>query len=298
MRKDYEKLFTHLISPEPPVGLFEKIMLRIREERRLLTIKRRLAVFSIGTVLSAAAFIPIFKSFQTELYKSGFLQFLSLAFSDFGIVASYWRNFAMSLLETIPAMNLAMFFATIFVFLGSLKFLTKDIKLVFIEICFTVKEEIENSLNELKNDAVWEEIWNRQTSDFLQVSWSILPIGKKNEYKSLVDTYKTFGCASAIAATSMYSVMLTENDGMTLDEALKVKPQDVMRRLGGLPNRKIHCSVLAEQALCSALADYFRKKDLPLPEKLARAIKRLEGQEHNHHKRDRSIDSYPPEPKK
>ena len=71
--------------------------------------------------------------------------------------------------------------------------------------------------------------------------------------------WKTFGCASAIAATSMYSVMLTENGGMTLAEALKVRPQDVMKRLGGLPNRKIHCSVLADKAFQKTANDYFRK---------------------------------------
>ncbi len=71
--------------------------------------------------------------------------------------------------------------------------------------------------------------------------------------------WKTFGCASAIAATSMYSEMLTENEGMTMADALKVKPQDVMRRLGGLPNRKIHCSVLADKAFQKTANDYFRK---------------------------------------
>src|SRR3990167_6120500 len=71
--------------------------------------------------------------------------------------------------------------------------------------------------------------------------------------------WKTFGCASAIAATSMYSVMLTENGGMTLENALKVRPQDVMMRLGCLPNRKIHCSVLADKAFKKTANDYFRK---------------------------------------
>lgn len=71
--------------------------------------------------------------------------------------------------------------------------------------------------------------------------------------------WKTFGCASAIAATSMFSVMVTENGGMTLAEALKVRPQDVMVRLGGLPNRKIHCSVLADKAFQKTANDYFRK---------------------------------------
>lgn len=71
--------------------------------------------------------------------------------------------------------------------------------------------------------------------------------------------WKTFGCASAIAATSMFSVMVTENGGMPIDEALKVRPQDVMLRLGGLPNRKIHCSVLADKAFQKTANDYFRK---------------------------------------
>ncbi|MBI2052966.1 MAG: iron-sulfur cluster assembly scaffold protein [Candidatus Ryanbacteria bacterium] len=71
--------------------------------------------------------------------------------------------------------------------------------------------------------------------------------------------WKTFGCGSAIAATSMYSVMLTENGGLTLADALKVKPQHIMERLGGLPNRKIHCSVLADKAFQKTANDYFRK---------------------------------------
>jgi NifU-like protein involved in Fe-S cluster formation len=71
--------------------------------------------------------------------------------------------------------------------------------------------------------------------------------------------WKTFGCASAIAATSMYSVMLTEDNGMTMQDALAVRPQDVMMRLGGLPNRKIHCSVLADKAFQKTANDYFRK---------------------------------------
>ncbi len=70
--------------------------------------------------------------------------------------------------------------------------------------------------------------------------------------------WKTFGCGSAIASTSMYSVMLTENGGMTIDAALGVRPQDIMARLGGLPNRKIHCSVLADKAFRKAVNEYFR----------------------------------------
>lgn len=71
--------------------------------------------------------------------------------------------------------------------------------------------------------------------------------------------WKTFGCASAIAATSMFSEMVLENGGVTVTDALAIKPQDVMMRLGGLPDRKIHCSVLCDKAFMRTANDYFRR---------------------------------------
>jgi len=71
--------------------------------------------------------------------------------------------------------------------------------------------------------------------------------------------WQTFGCASAIASTSMFSVMITEKGGMKIDDALKIKPQDIVKRLNGLPSRKFHCSVLADKALRAAVNDYFKK---------------------------------------
>ncbi len=71
--------------------------------------------------------------------------------------------------------------------------------------------------------------------------------------------WQTFGCASAIASTSMLSVMVTENEGMKLDDALKITHKDIIKRLGDLPTRKIHCSVLGDKALRAAINDYFIK---------------------------------------
>lgn len=70
--------------------------------------------------------------------------------------------------------------------------------------------------------------------------------------------WRTFGCASAIASTSMFSVMVTEKGGMKLNDALKIKPQDIMKRLHGLPARKVHCSVLCDKAFRQAVNNYFR----------------------------------------
>ena len=68
--------------------------------------------------------------------------------------------------------------------------------------------------------------------------------------------WRTFGCASAIASTSMMSVMVTEGLGMTLREAKRLKPEQIIERLGGLPDRKFHCSVLGHLTLREAVLDY------------------------------------------
>lgn len=70
--------------------------------------------------------------------------------------------------------------------------------------------------------------------------------------------WRTFGCASAIASTSMMSVMATESGGLTLARAMRLKPEEIIERLGGLPDRKFHCSVLGHEALREAVLDYRR----------------------------------------
>lgn len=71
--------------------------------------------------------------------------------------------------------------------------------------------------------------------------------------------WRTFGCASAIASTSVLSEMITKNGGMTLDKARKITPEDIIKELGGLPAIKYHCSVLGDKALRDAINDYYRR---------------------------------------
>lgn len=73
--------------------------------------------------------------------------------------------------------------------------------------------------------------------------------------------FKTFGCGSAIASSSMATEMVK---GKTIDEALEVTNKAVAEALDGLPPVKMHCSVLAEQAIKSALYDYAKKNNLQL----------------------------------
>jgi nitrogen fixation NifU-like protein len=68
--------------------------------------------------------------------------------------------------------------------------------------------------------------------------------------------WKTYGCASAIASTSMLSETIK---GMNITDAYNIKPEDLVEKLGGLPEYKIHCSVLGDKALRAAIDDYLEK---------------------------------------
>ena len=97
-------------------------------------------------------------------------------------------------------------------------------------------------------------VGSRECGDVMHV-W--IKVNKKTK-KIKECKWRTFGCASAIASTSMMSVMETENGGMDLETAQNLKPQQIVERLGGLPDRKFHCSVLGHEALREAVTDYFK----------------------------------------
>ena len=115
---------------EPPIGLLEKIMKRIHREERILVL-RRIIIFSITLVISVIGFFPAFSMLIADFNQSGFLQFSSLMFSDFSTVSTYWQSFTMTLLQTLPALSLALFLAVLLTFLQSIKSLTKDVKTMF-----------------------------------------------------------------------------------------------------------------------------------------------------------------------
>ncbi len=91
-----------------------------------------------------------------------------------------------------------------------------------------------------------------------EVCGDIMQITLRIENDVIKDAkFKTFGCAAAIATSSTATEMIK---GMTIEEALKVTNKKVIDTLGGLPAQKIHCSVLAEEAIKKAIDDYRSKQ--------------------------------------
>lgn len=125
----------------------------------------------------------------------------------------------------------------------------------------TVKEHFFNPKNVLSDEKNYQydgkgTSGNPLCGDIMTVWLKIDPKTRKiKECK-----WRTYGCASAIASTSMMSVILTEKGGMPLKKALNLKPQEIVKRLDGLPGSKFHCSVLGQNALREAINDYLKKQ--------------------------------------
>ncbi len=121
-----------------------------------------------------------------------------------------------------------------------------------------VKEHFMNPKNILEDEDTYREdgkgiVGNIRCGDQMMI------VIKVEDDKIVDCKWKTYGCASAIASTSMLSEAVK---GMTLEEAYRVKPSDIVNRLEGLPEHKIHCSVLGDKALRTAIEDYYSRNGL------------------------------------
>ncbi|MBZ6006954.1 MAG: Fe-S cluster assembly scaffold protein NifU [Paraclostridium sp.] len=113
------------------------------------------------------------------------------------------------------------------------------------------------NVGEIENASGIGEVGNAKCGDIMRMYLDI-------EDDIIKDVkFKTFGCGSAIASSSMATEMIK---GKTIQEALKLTNKAVAQALDGLPPVKMHCSVLAEQAVKSALIDYSKKNNVNIPE--------------------------------
>ena len=103
----------------------------------------------------------------------------------------------------------------------------------------------------IENPSGESKVGSPECGDIMQIFLSI------DENEVITDAqFQTFGCAAAVASSSMATQMLK---GKTVKEALKLTNKQVVEELEGLPPQKIHCSVLAESAIQAAIKDYLEK---------------------------------------
>jgi len=107
------------------------------------------------------------------------------------------------------------------------------------------------------------------------VMWLYIKVGANEEGKEVIEdiSWETFGCTAAIATSSMVTDIAK---GQTIEEALAVTNQQVAEELDGLPPVKMHCSVLASDALNEAIYDYFQREGRDIPEKLQKRHDKIE----------------------
>ena len=120
----------------------------------------------------------------------------------------------------------------------------------------TVKEHFTNPRNVLLEDEAAFAADGRGLTGNIKCGDQMLMLIKIDNDIITDVRWKTYGCASAIASTSMLSQTIK---GMNIKDAYGVKPEDLVEKLGGLPDYKIHCSVLGDKALRSAIDDYLSK---------------------------------------
>lgn len=123
-----------------------------------------------------------------------------------------------------------------------------------------LKEHFINPHNILEDEDSYQEdgkgiVGNMKCGDQMMV------VIKVDKSKGIITDckWKTYGCASAIASTSILSEMVK---GMTLEQAYHLSPKEIAKELGGLPEHKIHCSVLGDKALRAAINDYYQRNGM------------------------------------
>jgi len=144
------------------------------------------------------------------------------------------------------------------------------------EIGFYTKKVLEHfqkphNFGKIKNPNAIGRAGNLVCGDVMQL---YLKIEKDKKGREIIKdvSFETFGCVAAIATSSVITDLIK---GKTLNRALDFDRESIVKKLGGLPPIKLHCSVLAADALYDAIYNYLREQKREIPEKLKLVHKRI-----------------------
>lgn len=130
MTDKYSELFKELNQINPPLGLGQNILAQIQLKKKH-DAKVNLTFFGGAVLMSLVGSIFAFRWAGQALAQSGFYQSLSLIFSDGAAMLTYWQEFALSVAESLPMVEITVFLAAIFALLESLKLTIKNLKTAF-----------------------------------------------------------------------------------------------------------------------------------------------------------------------
>ena len=129
-----------------------------------------------------------------------------------------------------------------------------------------------HNFGRIKNPDGMGRVGNIICGDVMQI---YIKVGRDKKKKEIIKNIKfeTFGCVAALATSSVITELVK---GKTLEKAIKIDKKEIVKSLGGLPPVKLHCSVLAVDALSEAIYDYLKKNKKEIPKELVLKHKRIQ----------------------
>jgi len=134
MKKDYKNLFSRFQSLEPPPGLFDRIILAIKREKESQEMKRLLFGFSLLLIVSSIVIPPSWMLLVKQIEDSGISYFISTAISDLSIFLTFWQEFSLAILESLPTVEIIIFSISLGISLFTLRLFLHIRKRLFFSI--------------------------------------------------------------------------------------------------------------------------------------------------------------------
>lgn len=130
MKHTHRELFERLPKVEAPEALYHSVLMRV-DAVRLRAMRIKFAVFSLLGFTAGISLIPLTSSAIAQAIESGFIDYASLVMTDGAVVLSYWQEFGITLIESLPILAITLILIALFTLLESVRFATKNSRAVF-----------------------------------------------------------------------------------------------------------------------------------------------------------------------